>query len=98
MNKEERIECYKKAIDKWGMTSQYDQLIEEMAELTLALCKLKRAENNIAQKKQGVIENVIEEMADVKMCLEEMEYVLGEEKVDTMLETKMKKFIGQLNE
>ena len=33
---------YQDAIDKWGENSQFDQMIEEMAELTVALSKVKR--------------------------------------------------------
>lgn len=98
MTKEQRNDLYKKAVEKWGEDSQLDQMIEEMAELTVALNKFKRAKHFVAQKKEGVLENIYEELADVKMCLEQMEWIFGEENVNNTLEQKFKKFIKQLNE
>lgn len=98
MEYKDRKVCYKQAIEKWGIESQYDQMIEEMAELIVAFNKLKRAGKEIAQKKDGVLENVYEELADVKMCLEQMEYIFGSDNINNMLEEKMKKFKSQLDE
>ena len=41
MEKEERLTLYNKAIEKWGFTSQLDQLIEESAELIVSINKLR---------------------------------------------------------
>ena len=98
MTKQERYDLYQRAVEKWGEDSQFDQMIEEMAELTVALNKFKRAKHFVAQKKEGVLENIYEELADVKMCLEQMEWIFGEENVNSTLEEKFKKFIKQLNE
>lgn len=98
MERKEREKLYKKAVEKWGEDSQLDQLVEEMAELTVAINKYKRAKNSIAQKKDGVMENLFEEIADVKMCIEELEWMFGKENVDNIFDTKLQKFIGQLNE
>lgn len=66
--------------------AQIRQLIEEMAELTQALNKLWRAEQGYISeyydgyKKGAAIkfcrESVIEETADVMICLEELKYIL----------------------
>lgn len=98
MTKKQRYDLYVRAIEKWGEDSQFDQMIEEMAELTVALNKFKRAKNSIAQKKEGVLENIYEELADVKMCLEQMEMIFGEQNVSKILDKKFEKFIKQLNE
>ena len=98
MTRKERDVLYKRAVEKWGTEGQLDQLIEEMAELTIAINKVKRAEKFIAQKKEGVMENFYEELADVKLCLEQMEYMFGKENIDNMLEVKLQKFLKQLNE
>lgn len=98
MTRKERDVLYKRAVEKWGAEGQLDQLIEEMAELTIAINKVKRAEKFIAQKKEGVMENFYEELADVKLCLEQMEYMFGKENIDNMLEIKLQKFLKQLNE
>jgi NTP pyrophosphatase (non-canonical NTP hydrolase) len=73
-------------------------MIEEMAELTVAINKLKRSEHFVAQKKEGVMENLFEELADVKLCLEQLEWIFGEDKVNATMEVKIQKFLKQLNE
>ncbi|MGN1222273.1 MAG: hypothetical protein ACI4TT_03470 [Christensenellales bacterium] len=98
MTKQERNKLYKKAVEKWGEDSQLDQMIEEMAELTVAINKYKRAKHFVAQKKEGVLDNLYEELADVKMCLEQMEWIFGKDNIEQTLEQKFKKFIKQLNE
>ncbi len=57
---------YKAAIHRWGRRLQLDVAIEEMAELTKAICKVKR--------KAGMhtIEAVTEEIADVEIMLEQL--------------------------
>ena len=59
----------KEAVDLWG-DKQIDVLIEEMAELTQALCKRKR---NRAT-------NIPEEIADVYIMLEQVVMLLGIER------------------
>lgn len=96
MEKEENV--YQKAIDKWGATAQLDQMIEEMAELTLAINKYKRY--LLGEKyldKEHVFGNMYEELADVRLCLEQMEYMFGKENVDKAYKRKFEKFMQQLN-
>ena len=87
---------YKKAVEKWGENAQYDQTIEEMAELTIAINKLKRM--NAGEKMDGakVKNNLYEEIADVKLCIEELEYMLGKQNIDDAMEKKTKKFLCEL--
>lgn len=89
---------YQDAIDKWGEFGQYDQMIEEMAELTVALSKYKRQFNDslLPEQKENIMENLYEELADVKMMLEEMEYMFGEENVKKAYDKKMQKFFKEL--
>ena len=35
-----RKEIYDKGLQKWGYIAQFDQTIEEMSELTQAICKV----------------------------------------------------------
>lgn len=60
------------AIDCYGKTPQVDMAIEEMAELTKALCKVKRAWSEEA------IANILEEMADVQIMLDQMRLIYGQ--------------------
>lgn len=59
-----REEIYKKAIQKYGKELQIDVAIEEMAELTKELVKDIRG--------KGIINHIIEEMADVHIMLEQL--------------------------
>ena len=98
MERSERDKLYKQAVEKWGEDAQLNQMEEEMAELIVAINKFKRARDFVAQRKEGVMENLYEELADVKLCLEQMEYIFGEQKIDDMLDKKIIKFVKQLNE
>ncbi|BDR73367.1 hypothetical protein K144316041_23780 [Clostridium tetani] len=64
-NVDSNKEIYKKAISKYGLYAQIDMVFEEMSELQKELCKFKRGKSNIS--------NIAEEIADVKIMLEQME-------------------------
>lgn len=97
MTREERNDLYKKAVEKWGEEAQFDQMVEEMGELIVAFNKLRRAKNYKQQDMQSAIDNLFEEIADVKLCVEQMEWIFGKEKIDKVLQGKLEKFIKQLN-
>ena len=42
MTQEERLKVYEKATQLWGLVAQYDQCVEEMGELIVAINKFKR--------------------------------------------------------
>lgn len=99
MTKQERLEIYKRAEELWGLVAQYDQAIEEMGELIVAINKFKRkCLYGEFKSNKMVEENLVEEIADVKMCLEQLESFVGEDKVEQMLDKKMQKFLGQIKE
>jgi len=62
----EKEELYNEAWRLWGGDMQLDILIEEMAELTQAIIKTRR--HNVTWSHV-----VFEEIADVKICLEQVE-------------------------
>ena len=93
MELKEREQVYQRALDEWGEYSQLDQAVEEMAELILAINKYKRTNMDLGKKKDEIMENLIEEIADVKMCIEQLEMMLGKGKVNDMLDKKMDKFL-----
>lgn len=101
VNREEKTmeeeNVYQKAIDKWGEYAQLDQMIEEMSELTIAISKYKRY--RLGEKyldKDEVFDNLYEELADVRLCLHQLEYMFGEENVDKAYDKKFQKFMAQL--
>ena len=69
-------EILKNAVDCFGEDHQTDMMIEEMSELTKALLKYRR---NVGEEDTGsLIENIIEEMADVEIMLGQMKIIYGD--------------------
>ena len=67
MNREEIL---RKAIETYGKDSQAKMMIEEMSELTKALCKWFRGETEKS--------HILEEMADVQIMLDQMRMIFGD--------------------
>lgn len=61
----------KEIADTLGYEEQSLQLIEEMAELTQAINKYRRYNNTES------LLNIIEELADVSICIEQVKYLLN---------------------
>lgn len=77
-------EDIKKIADTYGYEAQSRQLIEEMAELTQAINKYWRkqllcGQNEIIEVPLGTPEEkaIIEEIADVQICIKQVKYLLG---------------------
>lgn len=71
----------KNAIGKFGLKTQIDIAIEEMAELTQALSKFKRGKEH----------NVEEEIADVKIMLKQLELKFDKQKIDKIEKQKIER-------
>lgn len=96
--------------DYYGYEAQSRQLIEEMAELTKAINKLWRFEHGyltsyyVGYKKDAVVdicrEEIVEEIADVEICLECVEQSLDitAEEVDEVKETKVERELNRIAE
>lgn len=69
----------------YGVTSQQNKTIEEMAELIQALIK-------------GDREAVIEELADVKIMIAQLEYFIGPEKVKPVVNYKLARQVRRIAE
>ena len=79
MDEKTKNKILKEALFTFGIDAQIDMAIEEMSELTKALCKYKRS----AKKYQGlqthplgVFDNVREEIADVEEDVESLNKLL----------------------
>lgn len=75
-----------KALEVYGIDHQIMVMIEEMAELTKAFCKLYRGD--------GSCDDIREEMADVKIMLEQMSMFYGE--TDFIEEQKLERLRQRL--
>ncbi len=90
MDYSERANIYHEAINKWGDFAQKLMAIEEMAELIQALCKDFRGKLDLL--------NVIEETADVKIMMEQLEILFGtSEAVEAAMDTKIDRLRGRLH-
>lgn len=80
MTTEERRALLDRAITAYGAPAQMDMAVEEMAELTKALCKVKRV--SCTAEAKAVLENVVEEMADVQIMLDQLRIIFGRSTVE----------------
>ena len=72
------------AAERFGEEAISNQLIEEMSELTKALCKLNRCKGvgmppAKTYSEAMIVADIIEELADVKVTLEEMIHLMHAE-------------------
>lgn len=80
-----------KIADHYGLEGQLHQLIEEMAELTQAICKHFRG--------YKVERNLIEELADVKLMLDQVIYLMGCEcQVQQVMKQKIERTLERIGE
>ena len=93
--KEEYIDIYKKYMDAYGIESETRICIEEMAELTKELCKLERYKGT--DNESQIIDNVIEEIADVLNTVEQLYLYYGAEKIDKLRDFKLKRGLDRIN-
>ena len=81
-------DIYRATLKKWGTEAQYDQAIEECAELIAALKHFKR-------DKVGAAE-IISELADVTLMIGQLSWMFGQDKVDAAVVEKLEKLKGLL--
>ena len=77
------VQLYQATLDKWGKDAQYDQMVEECAELIAALKHFRR----------GKIDQnaVIDEIADVTLMLGQLTWMFGSELIEESVQKKIKK-------
>jgi len=74
---------YQATLAKWGEEAQYDQAVEECAELITALKHFRRGKVDAGA--------VIAELADVTLMLGQLSYMFGDQKVAAAVENKLHK-------
>ena len=89
----ERTDAYKKFLEGWGYDAQALMTIEEMSELTKALCKYNRYKNTNDPKLKT---DVIEEIADVLNMAEQMAFFFGKEEVEKIRDQKIERSLKRL--
>jgi len=89
---------YLEATRLWGEDSQIDKAIEEMAELTQALLKLRKSHDCVKSTKVERYNHVCEEIADVKLVITQLEHIFSSEMIEYYNDTKLKLFMGIMDE
>ena len=90
-------EAYKKFLETWGVDMQSIMAIEEMSELTKAICKEKRC-RGISGKHEEALVNIKEEIADVLNVAEQLAYVYGEEEIEEIRNQKIERTLNKIKE
>lgn len=84
-------EGLKEIAEYYGFSSQADMLIEESAEFTQALNKLRRG-------KAEAYKNIKEEVADVLVVALQLRLILGEHDIDHIIESKIKRQLERIED
>ena len=87
---EEFKTAYQKFIDTWGVAMQSVMAIEEMSELTKALCKYKRSLEILGDKEKA-LNNLKEEIADVLNVTEQLELIYGTDEIEKIRKEKIER-------
>lgn len=100
MNELDVKRVLQKAIDTYGVEAQLDMCIEEMSELTKAICKYKRKGLGWTDPHAKVILDLAEETADVTIMLLQLNMMLEEfdfeNKVNEIAEHKVERLAERL--
>lgn len=94
MDAEARRALLEHAIRLYGEPAQMDMAVEEMAELTKAICKVKRA--SCAAEAAAALENAVEEMADVQIMLDQLR-IIFHRSTEEIEEAKLERLAGRLH-
>lgn len=80
--------------DFYGPEKQTLQACEELAELMQAIIKRSKSRNS------ANFDNLIEELADVKIMLEQIKYFnhIGDEIIDGVIDEKLTRQLGRITE
>ena len=92
---DERI--MQQAIETYGVQAQCDVAIEEMAELTKAIMKLRRVADDYG-KTQAALENLLEEIADVDIMIDQLKIMRGPKRVEEYRRKKLERLNRRLND
>lgn len=76
--------------DHYGLNNQMMQAIEEMGELTQAIVKVYR--NGLDNERDGLIE----ELADVQIMIEQLDYLLGDSQIKKIKEYKINRQLSRI--
>lgn len=76
--------------DHYGLNNQMMQAIEEMGELTQAIVKVYR--NGLDNER----DSLIEELADVEIMIEQLDYLLGDNQIEKVKAYKINRQMNRI--
>jgi len=82
-------EIYRATLAKWGEEAQYDQMVEECAELIASLKHFKR--------EKVAADSIINELADVTLMVGQLTWMFGPDKVEMAISDKLEKLRSLLD-
>lgn len=97
LSDEQRDVC-KLAIEIYGIDNQILQSLEEMAELTKALLKLRRVDPDDKKETEKRICDIEEETADVAIMITQLEMIFDAEHIQGKANAKIERLAGRLHE
>ena len=96
MNSKIINETLERAVEVYGKSAQIDMIQEECIELSHAICKLRRKRGDSDKK----IDNLIDELADVKIMMMQADIIFKEYKndIDERIDFKINRLIKRMND
>ena len=85
------------AIKTYGVQAQCDVAVEEMAELTKAIVKIRRVADDYG-KTQVALDNLLEEIADVDIMIDQMKIMWGPKQVEECRKKKLERLNRRLED
>jgi NTP pyrophosphatase (non-canonical NTP hydrolase) len=83
-------DIYRAALAKWGTEAQFDQMVEECAEMITVLKHYRRG--RVGE------EEVVAELADVTLMVGQLTFIFGEQRVRQAVQAKVVKIRKLLEE
>lgn len=80
----------------YGFDSQCDVAVEEMAELTKAICKYKRSRTS--QERENLTFELEEEIADVEIMIRQLKYLCHSNYINAEIERKLDRQLKRIEE
>jgi len=96
LSEEQRDVC-KLAIEIYDVDNQIFQAIEEMAELTKALLKLRRVDPNDKKEIAKRVADIEEEIADVMIMMAQLEMIFDAEHIQGEANAKIERLAHRLH-
>lgn len=94
-SRDERI--MRQAIETYGVQAQCDVAIEEMAELTKAIMKIRRVADDY-EKTPAALDNLLEEIADMDIMIDQLKIMWGPKQVEEYRRKKLERLERRLKD